>query len=50
MSIQDRPTLSIIIPAYNEEAGIEAAVEEVGAEVFRVVADAELDRRERREP
>jgi glycosyltransferase involved in cell wall biosynthesis len=42
MSTQDRPTLSVVIPAYNEEAAIEGAVEEVGTEVFRVVADAEL--------
>lgn len=34
--------LSVVMPAYNEEASIDRAIDEVVREVFAVVADAEL--------
>lgn len=36
------PELSVVMPAYNEEASIDRAVDEVVREVFPVVANAEL--------
>ncbi|MEW5917280.1 MAG: glycosyltransferase family 2 protein [Gemmatimonadota bacterium] len=37
-----RPTLSVIMPAYNEEDGVETAVRAVQEHVFKVVPNAEL--------
>ena len=37
-----RPTLSVVMPAYNEEAAIADAVRDVQTHVFPVVPDAEL--------
>jgi glycosyltransferase involved in cell wall biosynthesis len=37
-----KPTLSVIMPAYNEEDGVETAVRAVQEHVFRVVPNAEL--------
>ena len=36
------PALSVVMPAYNEEASIDRAIDEVVREVFAVVPDAEL--------
>ncbi len=38
----DRPTLSVVMPAYNEEGAIEDAVRDVWEHVFPLVPDAEL--------
>jgi glycosyltransferase involved in cell wall biosynthesis len=38
----ESPALSVICPAYNEEGAIRAVVEEVAAEVFRIVPRSEL--------
>ncbi len=38
----DHPTLSVVMPAYNEEAAIADAIEDVRRHVFPLVSDAEL--------
>ena len=36
------PLLTIVMPAYNEEAAIEQAIREVQADLFPAIPDAEL--------